>query len=197
MSQHLNLRWAHSPWTISFRSRIEQFEVQKTKSLGINRGISHQIFTRDIKFKIYIVAVVNNDWAYACRCHVTPEILMVMSWVISSSFRCYFTVFVGLLCLIGVLVYDAGRWIKRYWIDVPQGKGSEYPTGLDFSFMSYNVLAQSLLEQHSDMYHHCKPEFLTWEYRRSKLIEEFKYYRPDVSTPNWKVPPVWGRIHKG
>ncbi|XP_064622966.1 protein angel homolog 2-like isoform X2 [Lineus longissimus] len=69
-------------------------------------------------------------------------------------------------------------WLRRQWISIDSGR--EHPKGLDFSVMSYNVLAQSLLEEHRDMYHHCEPSFLNWEYRRKELIEEIKFFHPDV-----------------
>lgn len=40
-----------------------------------------------------------------------------------------------------------------------------------FSLATYNVLAQSLLEEHSsELYRHCPPQFLAWEYRKQGLL---------------------------
>lgn len=40
-----------------------------------------------------------------------------------------------------------------------------------FSLATYNMLAQSLLEDHtSELYCHCPPHFLAWEYRKQGLL---------------------------
>jgi protein angel len=50
-----------------------------------------------------------------------------------------------------------------------------------FSVMSYNVLAQELLENHPYLYRYHDPRSLHWPRRFSGLIEEISYLRPDVS----------------
>ena len=40
-----------------------------------------------------------------------------------------------------------------------------------FTLATYNVLAQSLLEEHTvELYRHCPPQFLAWEYRKQGLL---------------------------
>lgn len=40
-----------------------------------------------------------------------------------------------------------------------------------FSLATYNMLAQSLLEEHiRELYRHCPPQFLEWEYRKQGLL---------------------------
>lgn len=55
----------------------------------------------------------------------------------------------------------------------------KYP-GVQFSIMSYNLLAQDLLEFHSHLYSCCDSQVLLWEYRRARLLEEIDKYLPDI-----------------
>lgn len=52
---------------------------------------------------------------------------------------------------------------------------------MDFTVMSYNILAQDLLEQNQYLYAHCPPEVLQWDYRCSLLLNEIVNWAPDVS----------------
>lgn len=52
---------------------------------------------------------------------------------------------------------------------------------MDFTVMSYNILAQDLLEANQDLYMHCPLEVLDWNYRCSLLLEEILKWAPDVS----------------
>ncbi|XP_013782654.1 uncharacterized protein LOC106466894 [Limulus polyphemus] len=47
-------------------------------------------------------------------------------------------------------------------------------TGLEFSVMSYNVLAQQLLYDNLTLYRHCNEHILKWEVRSQNLIQEIK-----------------------
>lgn len=47
--------------------------------------------------------------------------------------------------------------------------------------MSYNILAQDLLEAHQELYTHCPLEVLDWNYRYSLLLKELQKWMPDVS----------------
>ncbi|XP_068608178.1 protein angel homolog 1 [Brachionichthys hirsutus] len=51
---------------------------------------------------------------------------------------------------------------------------------MDFTVMSYNILAQDLLEAHPELYAHCPPEVLDWNYRRHILLEEILKWTPDI-----------------
>lgn len=52
---------------------------------------------------------------------------------------------------------------------------------MDFTVMSYNILAEDLLEANQDLYTHCPLEVLDWSYRCSLLLEEILKWAPDVS----------------
>jgi len=52
---------------------------------------------------------------------------------------------------------------------------------MDFTVMSYNILAQDLLDTNHHLYVHCPPEVLDWSYRCTLLLEEIEKWAPDVS----------------
>lgn len=47
--------------------------------------------------------------------------------------------------------------------------------------MSYNVLAQDLLESHPYLYQACHEAALDWKYRRQNLLKEIELSNADVS----------------
>ncbi|KAM6131397.1 LOW QUALITY PROTEIN: protein angel homolog 1 [Pterocles gutturalis] len=49
----------------------------------------------------------------------------------------------------------------------------------EFRVMSYNILAQDLVEQ-ADLYLHCHPDILNWNYRLPNLLQEIQHWDPDV-----------------
>lgn len=51
----------------------------------------------------------------------------------------------------------------------------------EFRVMSYNILAQDLVEQGLDLYLHCHPDILNWNYRLPNLLQEIQHWDPDVS----------------
>ncbi|XP_076442040.1 protein angel homolog 1-like isoform X2 [Babylonia areolata] len=51
---------------------------------------------------------------------------------------------------------------------------------VEFSIMTYNVLAQNLLEDHSDLYTGCRPRWLDWDHRRQLLMAEIACHNPDI-----------------
>nr|XP_019940282.1 PREDICTED: protein angel homolog 1 [Paralichthys olivaceus] len=53
-------------------------------------------------------------------------------------------------------------------------------TSMDFTVMSYNILAQDLLEANQDLYIHCPLEVLDWSYRCSLVLEEIMKWAPDI-----------------
>ena len=53
--------------------------------------------------------------------------------------------------------------------------------GLNFSVMSYNILAQDLVENNIYLYRDADAENLTWSVRRKKIFREIKQQSPDVS----------------
>ncbi|KFP76857.1 Protein angel 1, partial [Apaloderma vittatum] len=50
----------------------------------------------------------------------------------------------------------------------------------EFRVMSYNILAQDLVEQSPDLYLHCRPDILNWNYRLPNLLQEIQHWDPDV-----------------
>ncbi|XP_012859197.1 protein angel homolog 1 [Echinops telfairi] len=49
-----------------------------------------------------------------------------------------------------------------------------------FTLMSYNILAQDLMQQSSELYLHCHPDILNWNYRFANLMQEFQHWDPDI-----------------
>lgn len=78
----------------------------------------------------------------------------------------------------------------RVWEDLNQGlegaaKGSEtvgHDGGscFDFTVMSYNILAQDLLEANAYLYVHCSESVLVWSTRLKGIIQEIQSNRPDI-----------------
>nr|XP_013796033.1 PREDICTED: protein angel homolog 1 isoform X1 [Apteryx mantelli mantelli] len=50
----------------------------------------------------------------------------------------------------------------------------------EFRVMSYNILAQDLVEQGLDLYLHCHPDILNWNYRLPNILQEIQHWDPDV-----------------
>ncbi|PNJ65188.1 ANGEL1 isoform 4 [Pongo abelii] len=74
----------------------------------------------------------------------------------------------------------------REWEDFstqPDAQGLKAGDGPQFQFtlMSYNILAQDLMQQSSELYLHCHPDILNWSYRFVNLMQEFQHWDPDVS----------------
>ncbi|XP_036397433.1 protein angel homolog 1 isoform X1 [Megalops cyprinoides] len=74
--------------------------------------------------------------------------------------------------------------VWRVWESLP-GAGSEPEPHqghdlFEFSVMSYNILAQDLLEANMDLYRHCAPEVLAWEFRFQNILGEFQKWDPDI-----------------
>ncbi|KAM4724508.1 protein angel homolog 1 [Anableps anableps] len=51
---------------------------------------------------------------------------------------------------------------------------------VDFTVMSYNILAQDLLELNNHLYAHCPLEVLQWSYRCNLLLNEIEKWAPDI-----------------
>lgn len=87
-----------------------------------------------------------------------------------------------------VFVIHPVTW--RVWEDVDESASAAEPAlipvpftkaSMDFTVMSYNILADDLLEANQDLYTHCPLEVLDWSYRCSLLLEEILKWSPDVS----------------
>lgn len=71
---------------------------------------------------------------------------------------------------------DCASASKPAMIPFPLTKAS-----MDFTVMSYNILADDLLQANPELYTHCSLEILDWNYRCSLILEEINKWAPDVS----------------
>ncbi|GCB63280.1 hypothetical protein scyTo_0011594, partial [Scyliorhinus torazame] len=72
--------------------------------------------------------------------------------------------------------------LARVWEDLPrpQVDGADDSKLFEFTIMSYNILSQDLLETNADLYSHCQPEFLQWEFRFQNILQDLETWDPDV-----------------
>ncbi|KAJ8341534.1 hypothetical protein SKAU_G00338250 [Synaphobranchus kaupii] len=73
--------------------------------------------------------------------------------------------------------------VWRVWEDLSephQGAGMGPREPFEFTVMSYNILAQDLLEANLELYQHCDPEVLAWEFRLQNILREFVKWDPDI-----------------
>ncbi|XP_059209337.1 protein angel homolog 1 [Centropristis striata] len=73
----------------------------------------------------------------------------------------------------------------RVWEEVDESATAAEPVPFtkaskDFTVMSYNILAEDLLEANQELYTHCPLEVLDWNYRCSLLLEEIQKWEPDI-----------------
>lgn len=73
----------------------------------------------------------------------------------------------------------------RYWNPTELGRQLANPAmrrkgDLAFSLMSYNILAQGLLEGNDFLYSHCRPDVLIWDHRKKNLLEEMSKADADI-----------------
>lgn len=87
--------------------------------------------------------------------------------------------------------YHGRRWEYsekgKYYLQRP-----DHHQGFTFTVMSYNVLAQELLEQHREMYYGSW-DVLGWKSRKRKLLQEIKVHMPDVSSVK-NSQKIFGRV---
>jgi len=78
------------------------------------------------------------------------------------------------MCLMRHQEYTSlGKQLKDKLIAFP-------PNSLKFTVLSYNVLAQQLLEEHTYLYKHVDPDSLDWERRSHRILREVKDAKADV-----------------
>ncbi|XP_008118933.1 protein angel homolog 1 isoform X1 [Anolis carolinensis] len=58
--------------------------------------------------------------------------------------------------------------------------GSDGSSLFEFRVMSYNILAQDLIEQSPHLYMHCHPDILNWSYRLTNILQEIQHWDPDI-----------------
>ncbi|KAL4613187.1 hypothetical protein GN956_G23416, partial [Arapaima gigas] len=69
----------------------------------------------------------------------------------------------------------------RSWEDVSDSQEETAPRdAVHFTVMSYNILAQDLLEANAELYGHCEPHVLHWEFRLHNLLCDFHKWKPDI-----------------
>ncbi|XP_023684188.2 protein angel homolog 1 isoform X1 [Paramormyrops kingsleyae] len=70
----------------------------------------------------------------------------------------------------------------RVWEDISKTQeptvGPQGP--FEFTVMSYNILAQDLLEANLELYSHCSPGVLAWDFRLRNILLEFDKWKPDI-----------------
>ncbi|CAJ1073726.1 protein angel homolog 1 isoform X2 [Xyrichtys novacula] len=84
---------------------------------------------------------------------------------------------------------EAFEVMWRVWEEADESASAAGPTPkflpykkttMDFTVMSYNILAQDLLEANQELYIHCPLEVLDWSYRCRVLLEEILKWAPDI-----------------
>ncbi|XP_032087846.1 protein angel homolog 1 isoform X1 [Thamnophis elegans] len=71
----------------------------------------------------------------------------------------------------------------RDWEDISASNPELNPESgslFEFRVMSYNILAQDLIEQCPHLYMHCHPDTLSWSYRLANLLQEIQHWDPDI-----------------
>uniref|UniRef100_A0A8C1RP64 Protein angel homolog 1-like n=1 Tax=Cyprinus carpio TaxID=7962 RepID=A0A8C1RP64_CYPCA len=71
----------------------------------------------------------------------------------------------------------------RVWEDLSEtqtGTCADTAAVFDFSIMSYNILAQDLLEANPQLYTHCPEEVLVWDQRLRTILKELQIWEPDI-----------------
>lgn len=67
----------------------------------------------------------------------------------------------------------------RKWKTIPSAVRRD-PDDVQFTLMSYNILAQDLLEMHEDLYEQHDQVTLSWPHRYDRLLAEINLVRPDI-----------------
>ncbi|XP_062863879.1 protein angel homolog 1-like [Trichomycterus rosablanca] len=71
----------------------------------------------------------------------------------------------------------------RVWEDLSENDDATFAdpgSKFYFTVMSYNILAQDLLEANSRLYAHCSEDVLAWEYRFQTFLRELQTWEPDI-----------------
>lgn len=68
----------------------------------------------------------------------------------------------------------------RNWVTTPFGEHYSKDNAVPFTLMSYNILAQDLLNVHRDLYFKNDPDHLVWEHRLKCLTAEISGVGPDI-----------------
>ncbi|XP_067312381.1 protein angel homolog 1 [Pseudorasbora parva] len=79
--------------------------------------------------------------------------------------------------------HDSIEVMWRVWEDLSEahtGACADAAAPFDFSIMSYNILAQDLLEVNPDLYTHCPEDVLVWDARLRTILKELQIWQPDI-----------------
>ena len=91
---------------------------------------------------------------------------------------------IWLCCFFYFILFIEILWRDREDLSVQPCElelGSKKNPLFEFRVMSYNILAQDLMEQGHDLYLHCHPDILNWDYRLPNILQEIQHWDPDVS----------------
>ncbi|XP_053553361.1 protein angel homolog 1 [Bombina bombina] len=75
------------------------------------------------------------------------------------------------------VVYHELLW--RDWEDFDDLE-TPRENNFDFTVLSYNILSQDLVDHNSNLYLHCDPSILCWEYRWQNILQELQHWEADV-----------------
>ncbi|KAG8562053.1 hypothetical protein GDO81_015578 [Engystomops pustulosus] len=50
----------------------------------------------------------------------------------------------------------------------------------DFAVLSYNILSQDLVNENQQLYQHCEPQILHWDYRWPNILQELQHWEADI-----------------
>ncbi|GAB6021838.1 Protein angel 2 [Chamberlinius hualienensis] len=78
------------------------------------------------------------------------------------------------------IVMSLKRARKWEMTDLGVRQSRERNSGLEVTVMSYNVLAQCLLEENSYLYGDCQDFSLQWDYRKVRLVKEIQHLAADI-----------------
>ncbi|XP_028844782.1 protein angel homolog 1 isoform X2 [Denticeps clupeoides] len=72
--------------------------------------------------------------------------------------------------------------VWRVWEDLTETCpfDPDHGSSFEFTVMSYNILAQDLLEANRELYVHCPEEVLEWNLRVQNILQEIQMWDPDI-----------------
>lgn len=70
--------------------------------------------------------------------------------------------------------------MRRKWQALPEAEQCR-PNEFSFSLVTYNMLSDSLLYENMYLYQDCNNDYLSWGYRKEKLLAELLGYEAEVS----------------
>lgn len=77
-------------------------------------------------------------------------------------------------------LFQSVKDIGRVWQFRGRTGTRHHRKSVQFTIVSYNVLADSLLQSHPTLYDDCEEWVLHWEYRKKNLLKEILFYDADV-----------------